>query len=59
MRTSVIMKSTPKFFSASCVLFMMAGFTSEKINCIFRSAIQVLWPDVMIEYMHFVDDDSN
>ena len=44
IRTSVIVKSTPKFFSASCVLFM-AGFTSKKVNYILRSTIQMLWPN--------------
>ena len=41
MRTSVIIKSTSKFFSASCVL-LMAGFTSKKVNYILRGAIQIL-----------------
>ena len=41
MQTSVIIKSTSKFFCASCVLFM-AGFTSKKVNYILRGAIQIL-----------------
>ena len=44
MRTSVVTKSTPKLFSASCVPFM-ASFTSEKISYIFRSTIKILWSD--------------
>ena len=56
MRTSVIIKSTPKFFSASSALFM-AGFTSKKVNYILRSAIQILRSNGI--YMRFVDDDSN
>ena len=44
MRASVIIESTPKFFSPSCVLFM-AGFTRKKENYIHRSAIQILWSD--------------
>ena len=56
MRTSVIIKSTPKFFIASSVLFM-AGFTSKKVNYILRSAIQILRSNGI--YMRFVDDDSN
>ena len=44
MRTSAIIESTPKFFSASCVLFM-AGFASKKVNYIFRNAVQTLWSD--------------
>ena len=44
MRTSGIIKSTPKFFSASCILFM-AGFTSKKVKYILRSAIQIFWSD--------------
>ena len=55
MRTSVIIKSTSKFFSASCVL-LMAGFTSKKVKYILRSAIQFC---VLMEYMCFVDDHSN
>ena len=42
MQTSVIIKSTRKFFSSSCILFM-AGFTNKKVNYIVRSAIQILW----------------
>ena len=34
----------------------MAGFTSKKVNYILRSAIQIL---CLMEYMRFVDDDSN
>ena len=41
MRTSIIIKSTSKFFSASCVL-LMAGFTSKKVNYILRGTIQIL-----------------
>ena len=44
MRTSVIIKSTPKFSSASCVLFM-TGFISKKVNYVLRMAIQILWSD--------------
>ena len=46
MCTPAITKSTPKYFSASCALFM-AGFTSEKINCIFRNEMQILLSDGM------------
>ena len=42
MRTPAIIKSTPKFFSVSYVLFI-ADFTTENINYIFRDAIQILW----------------
>ena len=38
MQTSVIIKSTPKFFSASGVFFM-TGFAREKVNYIFRNAV--------------------
>ena len=44
MQTSVIIKSTPKFFSVSCLMFMV-GFASGKINYILRGAIQFLWCD--------------
>ena len=40
MRTSIIIKSTSKVFSASCVL-LMAGFTSKTVNHILKGAIQI------------------
>ena len=43
MRTSIIIKSTSKILSASCVL-LMAGFTSKKGNYILRGAIQITLP---------------
>ena len=42
MRISVIIESTPKFFSAASILFI-ACFTREKVNYIFRSVIEILW----------------
>ena len=41
MQTSIIIKSTLKFFSGSCVL-LIAGFTNRKVNYILRGAIQIL-----------------
>ena len=41
MRTSIIIRFTSKFFSASCAL-LMAGFTSKKVNYILRDTIQIL-----------------
>ena len=43
-------------FLSRWVRWFMAGFTSKKVNYILRSAIQIL---CLMEYMRFVDDDSN
>ena len=56
MRTSVIIKSTQKFFSATCVLFMV-GFTGGKVNyvlvdvdsnrCILVTCLQISHLDLL------------
>ena len=47
MFTSLIIKSAPKFFTASYVFFTV-GFTTAKINSVFETSMQIVWSDEIV-----------